>query len=354
MGLWLPDGTARELQDRTAAAKFKDWLCEHQLVAYTLNGFPFGDFHQAVVKHAVYQPNWLMPQRLEYTLNLAEILARLLPSGQNGSISTLPVAWKVPDLDEAQWQYAAEALTKVARRLDDIHQRSGTRIRLCLEPEPGCALQESPDVVRFFEQYVDRTQDSKLARQYLGVCHDVCHANVMFELQADVIRRYQQSGIPIGKVQVSSSLCANLTTESSPVPCGDRLSALEGFAEDRYLHQTSVRLENGETRFFEDLPLALSASHEDRRMMSAEWRVHFHVPIHLERLEELETGQADICACLRHLIPSDDVQFEVETYAWNVLPPALRTNDLADGIAKEMRWLQEAIGDCQELRSGDY
>ena len=39
---------------------------------------------------------------------------------------------------------------------------------------------------------------------------------------------------------------------------------------------------------------------------------------------------------------SDCRHFEVETYAWGVLPAELRQPDLAAGIADEMRWLAQA------------
>ena len=37
--------------------------------------------------------------------------------------------------------------------------------------------------------------------------------------------------------------------------------------------------------------------------------------------------------------------FEVETYAWNVLPKELRTDDLAEGIAREILWLNDRFAD---------
>ena len=36
--------------------------------------------------------------------------------------------------------------------------------------------------------------------------------------------------------------------------------------------------------------------------------------------------------------------FEVETYAWNVLPPELQRDSLADGIADELKWVREQLG----------
>jgi hypothetical protein len=40
---------------------------------------------------------------------------------------------------------------------------------------------------------------------------------------------------------------------------------------------------------------------------------------------------------------TDCKHFEVETYAWNVLPEELRVDDLAEGIAKEMQWVLDTV-----------
>ena len=37
---------------------------------------------------------------------------------------------------------------------------------------------------------------------------------------------------------------------------------------------------------------------------------------------------------------TDCRQFEVETYAWTVLPDELKADDLARGIAGELLWMQ--------------
>ena len=42
--------------------------------------------------------------------------------------------------------------------------------------------------------------------------------------------------------------------------------------------------------------------------------------------------------------------FEVETYAWSVLPDSLQVGQLSDGIANEMRWFAELLA---ETGSGD-
>jgi hypothetical protein len=151
----------------------------------------------------------------------------------------------------------------------------------------------------------------------------------MFEAQADVLAAYRAAGINVGKVQISAAL------RLPPNAGVEAVHQLAAFAEDRYLHQTMIQ-RDGRTTFYEDLPLALQSTGNGP---GGEWRVHFHVPIYLREFGLLQATQDDIGACLGAV--ADDVRhFEVETYAWGVLPPALRQGELADGIAQEMHWFR--------------
>ena len=92
VGLWIPASAAAELIRDDAVEAFALWLGEHQLFPLTINGFPYDNFHLPVVKHRVYRPAWWEPARLDYTVQLAKLLDRLLPrDGTVGSISTLPL-----------------------------------------------------------------------------------------------------------------------------------------------------------------------------------------------------------------------------------------------------------------------
>jgi hypothetical protein len=341
VGLWLSAAAARRLLDERQTAAFAGWLRDAGLVPFTLNGFPHGDFHQPVVKHRVYEPTWYETARLDYTLDLIQIQDALLPPDMEGSISTLPIAWGQPPPGDDLLSRAAANLRRVAEHLARLEQEMDRLIYLCLEPEPGCVLQRSDDVVRFFEEHLLPGSDEATVRRHLRVCHDVCHAAVMFEEQADVLRAYQGAGIAVGKVQVSSAVrvpLGRLAPEDRPAA----LEQLASFAEDRYLHQTVVR-EGSTEVFHEDLPLALRAVGDAQRL-GGEWRIHFHVPIYLERFGRLESTREQILACLEAVRASSAVRhFEVETYAWGVLPPELRQPDLAAGIAEEMRWFAEAL-----------
>jgi hypothetical protein len=120
---------------------------------------------------------------------------------------------------------------------------------------------------------------------------------------------------------------------------------LSSFAEDRYLHQTSVRTSRDEpVSFFDDLPEALAAARDNPRYRAAVWRVHFHVPIFLSEFRGIGTTQHTIRECLEASgLHPQLAHFEVETYAWSVLPPPLQCPELAEGIAREMHWLREEI-----------
>jgi hypothetical protein len=163
----------------------------------------------------------------------------------------------------------------------------------------------------------------------------------MFEEQPDVLRRYHVRGIEVGKVQVSAAIEAPLARLGDSER-SEALRQLREFAEDRYLHQTVIRGAGGD-RFYEDLPQALAA-HPDPAAANEPWRIHYHVPIYLARFGALSTTQSEITRCLAAARDLSKVShFEVETYAWSVLPRELQQPQLADGIAEEIRWFDGAL-----------
>jgi hypothetical protein len=344
VGLWLSAAAAREVIEQALPDELRDCLAENGLMPFTMNGFPHDDFHSEQVKHRVYRPSWSDRTRLAYTLDLAEILAALLPEDAEGSISTLPIGWRA-EVGGVERRRAADALATLAIRLERLWRATGRLIHVDLEPEPGCVLDTSSDVVDFFESQLFTLAPEQSVRRHIRVCHDVCHAAVMFEDQTEVMRRYAEAGVRVGKVQISSAIrlrLADVPTEQQSAA----IEALSAFDEARYLHQTVLR--GGlEQMFFDDLGPAIDAmsrSVRDERRL-AECRVHYHVPIFADRIGLLETTADQILPCIDAARELHEVHhFEVETYAWNVLPPPLRADDLAEGIARELVWLLERTG----------
>lgn len=351
LGLWFSDTVSRELLDGDRLKRFREGLDRDGFLSFTLNGFPQGNFHQKVVKHDVYRPEWWRPERLEYTLRLVQILNGLLPKSEVGSISTLPIAWPAPVITSEQWRAAADNLQTAAEQLEALEMRTGRRIVLAIEPEPGCALTDGASLRRFFEQYLlsDPACRSRVGR-YLTVCHDVCHSAVMNENQAAELAAYRSMELQVGKVQVSSAIQVDWDRRTTAEKQA-ALESLRAFAEDRYLHQTMVISDGGaEAKLHEDLP-PLLASINQTDSLNGTWRIHFHVPIFHATIGNLETTRDEIPICLEALLVDDEPvesfftgHFEIETYAWSVLPTELRRRSLAEEIADELRWFHDLLG----------
>lgn len=332
LGLWLPASALDSVRE-TGSSDLKSWLDARGLQVFTINGFPFGDFHGDVVKHAVYQPDWTDPRRTEYTLTLAGLLADLIEPGRSGGVSTVPLGWG-PAMDADAVAAAAGRLRSLAAELETLEERTGRCIHVDIEPEPGCAIERLDGLATFFENHLLGGDDADRIRRYLRACVDCCHAAVMYEEFADGLAALDDRGIGIGKVQVSNALDVDMTTDPEAAR-----AALQDFRDPRWLHQVMVRDESG-TRFHEDLDLAMDAESGGR------WRIHFHVPVHVDRIGPLGTTQAlleDAIELLRSR--GEPLDWEVETYAWSALPASLQPDSLAEGITSELQWTRSRLAD---------
>ncbi|MCA9180552.1 MAG: metabolite traffic protein EboE [Planctomycetales bacterium] len=356
VGLWLSEPAAMSLIEQGEVHGFRDWLHENAFLPYTFNGFPQGDFHQAVVKHAVYEPTWTCDSRTRYTLCLAEILEAILPDGGLGSISTLPLGWPHAPWHAETMKTAADNLLEVAKFLDRLAQMHGREVVVAIEAEPGCVLNTAEELVEFFEHYLFSGPDRDLARRYLTVCHDICHSGVMFESQTEVLDRYRQAGMRVGKVQVSSAVHVPWDKcIGNPERQAALAEQLRSLAEPKYLHQTAEQSGAGGLKWLQaDLPAAIQRYLSSESYPSQPWRVHFHVPIFVDQFGGLQTTQADIVEATRYLQQHQSESsagcawftghYEVETYAWPVLPPELAEENLAAGIARELQYFQSIHG----------
>jgi sugar phosphate isomerase/epimerase len=329
IGLWV---AAPALADGAGAAadRLRAQLDRLGLEVVTLNGFPYTAFHADVVKLDVYRPNWADDRRRDYTLGLARLLARLLPDDvRDGSISTLPLGWRT-EWDEADAAAGRRALEEVANGLVELERETGKRIRIALEPEPGCTIETVAQASDFL---------AGVAPEWIGLCLDACHLAVQFEAPEGALALLSEAGVPVVKAQVSSALRV-------PEPATAR-AFLDGFAEPRFMHQVR-EVVHGRVAGADDLPDALGGALPARD----EWRVHFHVPVHAAEhttqrelestLEALAGGPAPLT---RHL--------EVETYTWGVLPDGPGGDDgLVEGLAAELAWTRDrlvALG-AEEIR----
>jgi sugar phosphate isomerase/epimerase len=354
IGLRLSGDESRELLEGSRLDELKSFLDRAGLYVFTINGFPHGAFHGGRVKSAVHTPDWRSEERVAYTLRLAEILAHLLPTGAEGSISTSPLSYRswVHADDAATWVRLTRNVVRVADALVRLRREQDKLIHLDLEPEPDGLLENTDELIDFFTVWlldfgagaladslgVARTEARRLLLDHIRVCFDACHAAVAYEHPADSLDRLAEHGIAVGKVQLSSAVKATFDG-----PLGGRATqewALRPLAEPVYLHQVIQRNGDGSFDHYPDLPDALAHIDDPR---AREWRVHFHVPIFVGEYGALDSTQHELREVLRLLRERRFTRhLEIETYTWDVLPPALKT-EVVGSIAREYEWVLDVL-----------
>jgi sugar phosphate isomerase/epimerase len=318
IGLRLSDRASRALIEPRALADFREWLESHDCYVFTINGFPFGRFHGARVKEQVYAPDWTTNERLEYTKRLFDILAALLPNEVEGSVSTLPGSFKEFIRTEGEIEAIRQNLQRCADHVAQLCEKLGRELHLGLEPEPFGLFENTAETLRFFKN---------LPNDYLGVNYDACHFAVEYEDPLESLRSFQDAGIRISKLHLSSALRCTMPNESA--------TRLRAFADDVYLHQVIARTRDGDLRRYKDLPIALAANDP-----AEEWRIHFHVPLYAELSEPLATTIDQVTSVLDWLAanPHACSHLEMETYTWEVLPENLRSASLTNQLTREYEW----------------
>ena len=343
VGLRLSAREARELLTGRRLDEFRAFLDNQGLYVAIINGFPYGPFHGTPVKADVYAPDWRDEARVAYTLDLIEILSRLLPADLDGGVSTAPLSYKpwVGAGDGAAWDAIAGNVVHVAEALARVREDRGALIHLDIEPEPDCLLETTTETVRFFDRYLP----SPALREHVRVCFDCCHVSVEHEDPLAALDTYRQAGIKIGRVQLSSALDVDLPAD--PAAAAEVAGRLRPFADPVYLHQV-VEQQGASRRQFRDLDEALKhlADRQEERHLEgrtsvrpASWRIHFHVPLFMHDYEGLGSTQRDVETVVRAARTQRFTRhLEIETYTWDVLPAGLKT-DVTTSIAREYEWV---------------
>lgn len=343
LGLRLGNTASLALADPDTRARLAERVAALGMYAFTVNGFPYGDFAAASVKSAVYRPDWTTAERVTYTGRVAEALAAL-PGPTERTISTVAGGFRPETHSEDAHRRIAVNLGAAAERLARIADRTGVSIRLCLEPEPWTTLETTAEVIDFWQRHIHRL--GATAGAHLGLCYDCCHQAVQFEDPVEAIEGLIAAEVPIGKIQVSSAL--HLDRPAEPAA----RAALAAFAEPRYLHQTTARTAKGEVLRAMDLPRLAEPSAE---WVEAEaWRCHFHVPIWWAGDGHLGTTGDDWRAAVATAVKAGACdQLEIETYTWHVIPEAerqaLEGGDLHGCIAAEFAALGAVLDDALGL-----
>jgi sugar phosphate isomerase/epimerase len=343
----LSQAAAEQLRRPAELAAFQSILADGDLYVFTINGFPYGRFHEKRVKESVYLPDWRDERRTAYSNALADILAALLPEGVTGSISTVPGSYRAWIESAADIARMAGQLANAVAHLARLRDRTGKHVELCLEPEPDCFLQATEETIAAFNELLipqgaahlrgvlgcDAARAEELIRRHLGVCFDTCHIALQYEELDRSLRRLVAAGLRVSKIQLSAALRMQATHAAR--------EQLRAFDEPTYLHQVKARSRTGKVRGYADLPEALRATDGAD---DDEWRVHFHVPLYFEGTGELRSTGASLTPAFFQAIRDTHIgHLEVETYTFGVLPESLRSMPVTESIARELRWAMDRL-----------
>ena len=358
LGLRLSNIASEELEQPENLVAFQHWLAANDCYVFTMNGFPFGGFHNTTVKDQVHAPDWTTEARVDYTKRLFRILSVLLPVDELGNaipggVSTSPLSyrhwfeWDQPAARDHILSQTTQNVLDVVADLIRLHRQTDRLMHLDLEPEPDGVIETSDEFISWFTDYLIPMGLEQLTEQFgltdaeaetaicdhVRLCYDVCHFAVGYEHPADVLNKLRNYGLRVGKIQISAALKAEFPTDAE-----GRQAVRQAFAqfnEPTYLHQVVARTTSGELLRFRDLPEALAAFTDEH----VEWRSHFHVPIFVEGYGVLQSTQDDIRDVLNLQTGRQFTnQLEVETYTWDVLPVELKA-DIVDSIEREMKWV---------------
>lgn len=337
IGLRLGADAAKELSNPEEILRLKKWLDAKDCYVFTINGFPYGNFHGQRVKEEVYRPDWASQERLSYTILLFEILEQLLEPGEEGSVSTLPGSFKEFHTDETAYSKILENLLHCSDQIDRIKGPKNLDLHLGLEPEPLGLFETTPETVSFFGKLHEKSNGRETFSHNLGVNYDCCHLAVEFEKAEEGLNLLGKEGIRLSKLHLSSALRVK--------PTHQNLKALEGFVEEVYLHQVVVGQNGRILKRHKDLDLALSASETQPEFMGDEWRIHFHVPLHSSPGNGMEDTGNHVRRTIDWLArnPEKCKHLEMETYTWEVLPENLRSQDVVQQVAEEYFWTLEVL-----------
>ncbi|MFM6947731.1 MAG: metabolite traffic protein EboE [Aquirufa sp.] len=353
LGLRIADLASKDLQDQVQFNDLKNWLEKEQLYIYTLNGFPFGGFHDTTVKDHVHTPDWTHDSRKEYTLRLAHLLSNLLPERiKEAGISTSPLSyrfwWKNTDELNKAIEKSTMALIEVVEELDKIHKKTGKIIHIDIEPEPDGILENHQEFLdwylktllplaqKYFAQKGLKEKNIEdLIKSHIQICFDICHFGVSFDQPKNCIEELNQHGIKVGKIQISSALKVDLRDNAE-----EKLAKLKQYQEPVYLHQVKAKLKEGGYVQFRDLDEAFENYQEG---IFEEWRIHFHVPLFLENYGLLGSTQKEIIDTLeiQKNTPFSQ-QMEIETYTWGVLPSEFQV-PIHESIIREIDWVKSVL-----------
>jgi hypothetical protein len=317
-----------------------------------MNGFPYGNFHNDIIKDQVHTPDWTTNDRKDYTIRLFYLLSKLIPESiEDGGISTSPLSykfwWKTPTSKDNAIIKSTLNILLVLDVLIELYEKTGNTFHLDIEPEPDGIIENSDEFINWHKKILipmgikhlksknlSEEQATIIIKRHIQLCYDVCHFAVGFERPDAVIQKLEREGLKVGKIQISSALKVDFENNAKA-----KLKEINQYNEPKYLHQVVAQRKDNSFQKSPDLSEAIASFNEN----ISSWRVHFHVPIFLNQYGLLESTQSDIIETINlQKQKSFSNHLEIETYTWGVLPNEFKSA-LNDSIIREINWVKKLL-----------
>jgi hypothetical protein len=332
--------------DPSKRADLKQFFADNDLYLYTANAFVYGVFKKQIIKEEVYEPDWRTDDRVEYTMQVATLLAHLAPDGIEPSIQSAPLGFKPRVTGDDVVQAYTTNVIRVVAHLVKLHKETGKVVTLGLEPEPRCFLETTDETVEYFTKTLFSGETAKrlakatglneadaavAMRKHMGVVFDIGHQAVGFEHIPTSLQKLVDNDVQIVKLQEAASMYMPGVTQKT-------VDALQAFAKTIYLSQTCQK-KDGKTTWFMNLEDAFEDWYKNPG--PRDWRTHFHVPVFLNDLGAFGTTRYALEEALAfHKKTPLSAHLEIETYTWDVLPDHLKTGDIVEYVCREMDWVK--------------
>ena len=316
IGLRLSARDARELLEGDRLEAFRAFLDREGLYVALINGFPHGSFHRTAVKADVYAPDWRDDERVRYTLDLVEILGRLLPADLDGGVSTAPLSYKrwMTGGTSAAWDTFVANVVRVAeamvlqraadRGAHPPRHRAGTRLPPRDQRRVHRLLHAAPAAGR------------RAGARRVPWVHRRGGAGRAPRSRQDLFRLLPLRGRVRGsgcgarpspeRRRARSGACSSARRCASAFPDERRGVERAGRAAPalRRLRPTCTRSSSGGGA---DAPALRrsrrSAAERASRSAGSEWRIHFHVPLFTAEYDGLGSTQDYVRAILELASP---------------------------------------------------
>lgn len=307
-------------------------------------------------KDQVHHPDWRTEDRLSYMFAASNLLAEVAdPNGPELGITTNAFShrsWLDVDFP-GNWAALTLNLVRVVQHLATIRERSGITMHIDLEAEPGSVLRDTDDIVRFWNTWLlgrgaamlsDRMQvtDGTAAdamNRHVRLALDTAHAAVVRDDAASSLDRFAETGVGIGRLQVSSAL--EIAIPADEAARAEARAHLVQIQSDRLLQQVVASRDGAIVARYEDLPDAIAAVDG---AAGETWRIHTHAPVLSDRYGIWRSTRDDAAAWLRETAARgmNVGMIELRSANWDVVPADDR-GPVEQMVAREAEWVRSSF-----------